>query len=180
MVKGLMRGVGNPSSPQVVKETSIVGIERAKLISAQKECPKFGVIYAACAAADQDGDSVKVVVQRYFREHPDHQMDRKVDAIVNTSLRYELVDGLLMRRVYDVLDREVQLRIVAPEGSTQKFESVGKGPVPLEIRSQILLEYHNGPLGGHLGADKTATRVLNSGLVLARHLRGCRRLDQGL
>ncbi len=49
---------------------------------------------------------------------------------------------------------------MAPEGSTQKLELLGQGPHPLEILAQILLEYHNGPLGGHLGADKTARRIM--------------------
>ena len=141
------------------KRQSIVGIERAKLIQKQIDCPWFGVIYAACDAAAQGAD-ISHSIKTYAEQYPENIGDRKLDAIEKTSQRFELVDGMLMRRVYDPWDREVQLRLVAPEGSTQQFELLGQGPQPLEIRAQILLEYHNGPLGGHLGADKTARRIM--------------------
>ena len=70
------------------------------------------------------------------------------------------MDGVLMRRVYDPFDHEVQLRLVAPTGYIGKFERPGAGPADLGIRERILLEYHNGRLGGHLGVEKTAQRIL--------------------
>ena len=65
-----------------------------------------------------------------------------------------------LKRVYDPVDHEVQLRLVAPEGSINRLEYPGEDTRPLGIREKILLEYHNGKIGGHLGAEKTARRIL--------------------
>jgi len=159
MVKGLLRGVGTPGQPTLTTNLSAVGLERGQLIKAQIECPEYGAYYAAAEAAHREED-IKKAVQAYQRDHPDYFRKRKVDAVVNASTAYELVDGLLMRRVYDLWDHEVQLRIVAPTTSMGLMEVVGVGHKPLGIRERILTEYHNGKLGGHLGVNKTVNRIM--------------------
>ena len=75
-------------------------------------------------------------------------------------MKYEIFDGVLMKRVYILQDNEVQMRIVAPTTAINAFDVPGVGHVPLGVREKILLEYHNGRMGGHVGADKTARRIL--------------------
>ena len=53
------------------------------------------------------------VVLAYEREHPGGLGKRRADSVAKSAERYELINGLLMRRVYDFRDAEVQLRIVA-------------------------------------------------------------------
>ncbi len=159
IVKGMIRGVGNPGAPMLAKDLSVIGIERGLLVDKQMACPFFGPIYAACEAADR-GENPYKALKEYEREHPEHLAKRKVDSLVKTSDRFELVDGVLMRRVYDPLDREVQLRIVAPEGGMASFYPPGqRKKESLGIRERILLEYHSGKMGGHLGAEKTVLRI---------------------
>ena len=81
--------------------------------------------------------------------------DRKLDPMIQSSLDYELVNGLLYRRVYDIQDDETQLRCVAPEGDWQVIEDVGVGPAQISFRRHLLMHYHNSPLSGHRGRDKT-------------------------
>jgi len=64
-----------------------------------------------------------------------------------------------MRRVYDPWDHEVQLRLVAPEGGSNRYDMPGVGQGVLTVRAKVLLEYHNSKLGGHLGVDKTVNRI---------------------
>ena len=96
------------------------------LIDKQMACPTFGPFYAACEAAMRGEDTYQAL-KAYARENPEHVAKRKVDSLAKTSDRFELVDGVLMRRVYDPWDREVQLRIVAPEGGTRSFYPPGSG-----------------------------------------------------
>ena len=103
---------------------------------------------------------MKKAITEYAMDHPTALYHRKIDSVVKYVDRFEIVDGVLMKRVYDPVDHEVQLRLVAPEGSINRLEYPGEGTRPLGIREKILLEYHNGKIGGHLGAEKTARRIL--------------------
>ena len=129
------------------------------LIQKQMECPYFGVFYAALAAEAQ-GHDIRGAVVTYAKQHPEEMVKRKVDAVVRASDRYELVDSVLMKRVYDVNDHEIQLRIVAPAGDIGAVDVPAEGAAPLGVRERLLAEYHNGRLGGHMGVEKTAQRIL--------------------
>ena len=118
----------------------------------------FGIIYAA-VEADQRGEDIKAAVRTHDEEHPEHRGKRKLDSIAKSSTRYELMDGVLMRRVYDPWDHEVQLRLVTPEGGSNRYDMPGVGMGVLTVRAKVLLEYHNSKLGGHLGVDKTVNRI---------------------
>ena len=106
----MVRGVGSPGKPALLADLSVLGLERAMLARKQMECPYFGVIYAAVQAATRsDGGQAdaKHAVTLYAKERPDHMLKRKVDAVVRASEHYELVNDVLMKRVYDLQDNEV-------------------------------------------------------------------------
>ena len=132
------------------------GVERQLLINAQIDCHQFGGVYAACLAVSREQDEL-AAVRAYALQHPEHMKKRNPDGIVKHARRYELLDGLLMRRVYDAPSHEVQLRIVAPHGGVCQFILPGHGPVTMGVRERVLLEYHNSK---HLGVEKTAQRIL--------------------
>jgi len=72
-----------------------------------------------------------------------------LETLVRHSEKFELLDGLLYRRVYDAADGELQLRVCVPDEELSALEMPGIGRRKLNCRSRILLEYHNGMLGGH-------------------------------
>ena len=85
---------------------------------------------------------------------------QKIPAIERQVHHYEIRHkGLLCRRVYDVADGELQLRVVVPTGRTSWMEVPGVGARELRMSDRILLEYHNNVLEGHLGRDKTYARL---------------------
>ena len=80
---------------------------------------------------------------------------RTFDKFLQQADTYRMVNGLLYRCVYNVPDDEVQLRPVAPTGNWEVYEDPGKGPKAQSFRSWLLMQYHNSPLVGHRGRDKT-------------------------
>ena len=70
-----------------------------------------------------------------------------------------MVEGLLYKRCYSVSDDEVQLRCCVPREGLGAMELPGYGKVKLNMRERLLLEYHNSPVGGHLGREKTIGRI---------------------
>ena len=87
-----------------------------------------------CAVvAESTGTNARAALASWDKDH-DHVLartHRKVDSIIKKSRQYELQDNLLYRRVFDVSDREVQLRLVAPTGSLAQQEVIGVGQKPL-------------------------------------------------
>ena len=83
-----------------------------------------------------------------FPKHEIEKLGRSADAVVVDSQQYELVQGLLYRRVYDPEDDEVQQRAAAPTTSTKSMELPGQGEHPLGVREYLFLQYHNSMLGG--------------------------------
>ena len=98
----MVRGVGSPGKPALLADLSVLGLERAMLIQKQMECPYVGVIYAAVKAVTRsDGGPAEPrhTVALYAKQHPEHMVKRKVDAVVRASEHYELVSDVLMKRV---------------------------------------------------------------------------------
>ena len=83
-------------------------------------------------------------------------LHRKIDSIVNQSVFFELVGGLLFRRLYDDVEGEVQLRCCIPTGASGQFDVAGHGFKPLGYRERLRLKYHSGPLAVHQGGERMA------------------------
>ena len=62
---------------------------------------------------------------------------------------------MLYRRVYDAVDGEVQLRLCVPDQAHSQYEYPDQAYKSLGYRERLILEYHNGPLGGHVGRERT-------------------------
>jgi hypothetical protein len=65
------------------------------------------------------------------------------------------MQGVLLRRVYDSVVDEVQLRCAVPHVASGLYEFPGRGRKKLGYPERLLLEYQNGPLAGHIGCKRT-------------------------
>ena len=61
--------------------------------------------------------------------------------------------------MFNTVSGEVELRCAVPSGAASQFDFPGRGQTPLGFRERILLEYHNGKLGGHQGRERTMDSV---------------------
>ena len=68
---------------------------------------------------------------------------------------YELVDRLLYKRVWDAVSGEVELKCAAPSGNLRLIDFPGRGYKAMPFRKELMMQYHNGPLGGHQGRERT-------------------------
>ena len=103
------------------------------------------------------------------KTHPEALKGKRPDSVIEGTNRFELVEGVLFRRVYNAVEGEVQLRCAVPSGPCGRFEVPGRGLVPLGYRERLMLEYHNGSLAGRQGRERTMDcleRLLVAGYVL--------------
>ena len=99
--------------------------------------------------------NVRRAIADLRRERADAGERRSLDGVLEYALEFELINGLLYRKVYDSVDMEVQLRLCVPSQDHSKFEMPGRGEKGISYRSRLILEYHNGRLGGHVGRERT-------------------------
>jgi hypothetical protein len=93
------------------------------------------------------------------KEAPDAFKDKKVDGVIRSLDKFEMINQVLFRRVYTPVSNQVELRCAVPIGAVSRFDFPGRGSTPLGFRERILLEYHNGKLGGHQGRERTMDNV---------------------
>ena len=153
VMKKLRTGAGIDRTA-LVDSLSTAGVERQRIAAAQRICPELAVYYLACLAEENDRDP-RAVVQRALRDDPSWAQGRKLDSVVENARKFELVGGLLFRRVYCATEGEVQLRCAVPTGFWGRFEAPGRGLRSLGFRERLLAEYHNGSLAGHQGRERT-------------------------
>ncbi|MCP4242184.1 MAG: hypothetical protein GY772_16640, partial [bacterium] len=153
LMKKLRTGAGIDRGA-LVSSLSVAGIERAQLAAAQRRCKDLAVYVAVCLTRET-GENARQVVVEFARRDPGLLGGRRVDSVLEVSDRYELIGGVLFRRVWNSVAAELQLRCCVPNTPCGRFEVPGRGLMPLGFRERILLEYHNGALGGHQGRERT-------------------------
>ena len=146
----------------LVDSLGAAGIERQMLMEGQRKCPDYAAVYVLLLA-EREGQDGQRALRALRRGSPEMFPDRTSnDRLTRLAENYELIDSLLFRRVYDRVEGELQLRCCVPSGSCGMFELPGLGEKKLGYRERILLEYHNGPLAGHPGREKTTEMVERS------------------
>ena len=65
------------------------------------------------------------------KSDPSYFAGKRIDSVIESSRHYELIDGVLFRRVYDVVEGEVQLRCAVPRVHWGQYEMPGQGLKPL-------------------------------------------------
>ena len=143
--EGLVGGFGN------------VAVERWKLAAAQRSDADFGGVMIAHMGWNENlsVEAIRRTLTAFKAESGSEPSDRNIDGILEYALEFELVAGVLYRKVYDVVDQEVQLRLCVPQQPHSKFEYPGRSAKPMGYRERVLLENHNGMLGGHVGRERT-------------------------
>ena len=142
----------------LVDSLSVQGIERSQLVAAQRVCPDLRAFYLGKLAEDLGKDARESLVQ-VQKEDKDAFQNKKLDAVVRQLEHFELVNQVLFRRVYNSVSNQVELRCAVPSGKASTFDFPGRGTTPLGFRERILLEYHNGRLGGHQGRERTVESI---------------------
>ena len=156
-MKKLRTGAG-VDKEALVASCTLAGVERIHLSAAQRVCPDFAVYYA-CKLAEETGNDPRATLVGLKSKEPLWFVRRKIDSILTTSSHYELVRGVLFRRVWDETEGEVQLRCCVPDRPWGQFEVPGQGLKTFGYRERLLLEYHNGSLAGHQGRERTAAML---------------------
>ena len=135
----------------------IAYVERERLISDQIVCPELGPIYHVVLArqrgAEVEWQKLRRIAPEIFRNNV------SADTVKRQSEKFEIHNGLLYRRVFDAVEGEINLKPAVPTGAAAAIELPGYGQRSLDHRSRLLLEYHNGVLGGHMGRDTTMDRL---------------------
>ena len=152
---GLRAGAGIAREAAMAK-LPIADLERERLSLAQQVCPDLAATYKVVEARDKGETRFHQILLRLKEKIPDCFAKRKnPEGVIKDSARYEIIGGILYRRVYDVTDDEVQLRACAPRGAMRSMQMPGIGECELELRKELFVIYHSSHLGGHLKRDKT-------------------------
>jgi len=151
------------ANPEFAKQTlvdslAVAGIERANLSAAQRRCPDLKAAYLGKLASELGRDPREALLE-VRTEDPGAFEKTKLDAVLRSLDKYEMINNVLFRRVYNSVSSQVELRCAVPSGAAQRFDFPGRGHTPLGFRERILLEYHNGKLGGHQGRERTMDMV---------------------
>ena len=122
----------------LVDSLSVAGIERQQLAAAQRVCPDFRAVYLGKLAEGLSQDPRKALLEMQ-KEHPDAFKGKKIDALVRSLDKFELINHVLFRRVYNPISNQVELRCAVPAGASSRFDFPGRGFTPLGFREWILL-----------------------------------------
>ena len=121
----------------------------------QVKCRDCGPFYTYYKEA-KDEKMRKANVTKAVNDRPRGWKRLTVNGVLVNAQYYALVDGLLYRRV-NTRDGE-ELRICAPTGALREA-FVLTAPHPVEFRRELMLHYHNGLLGNHVGREQTLERL---------------------
>ena len=126
--------------------------------SAQRTCMELKPFYLG-KYAEENGRDVRQTLLVAQKEDQNAFKGTKIDSIIRSLSRFELINKILFRRVYNPVSNHIELRCAVPSGAASQFDFLGRGLTPLGYREKILLEYQNGTLGGHQGRERTMDNV---------------------
>ena len=89
-------------------------IDRTTIAMLQHACAYFGPIYEILTlqAKSKSRGQIGSALRRLARYRPDmFAKSRNVDGLFGAAEQYELIDGILYRKVLNEVDHEIQLRI---------------------------------------------------------------------
>ena len=109
----------------LVDSLSVAGIDRRQLAAAQRVCPDLRVMYMG-KLAESLGRDVRQTLLEVKKEAPDAFKDKKVDAVVRSLDKFEMVNQVLFRRVYNLVSNQVELRCAVPTGAASRFDFPGR------------------------------------------------------
>ena len=139
-----------------------IAFERELLGQLQSQCRDFGAVYCVHQGWNlgKGQDEIRRKLTR-LRHDNSRMFDNfsvknghSFDGVFSVARNYEMRGGVLYKRVYDFRCAGNRLCCCAPTGSLKAYQSL-RGAKCLEFRNELLLEYHNGPLGHHKGRDST-------------------------
>ena len=78
------------------------------------------------APQELDEDPRKALLEAK-KEAPDAFKKHKVDGVVRALDKFELINEVLFRRVYNPVSNSVELRCAVPTGAASSFDSPGRG-----------------------------------------------------
>ena len=116
----------------LVDSLSVAGIERQQLAAAQRVCPDLRVVYLGKLAESLSQD-VRQTLLELRKEAPDAFKDKKIDAVVRTLDKFEMINHVLFRRVYNPVSNQVELRCAVPTGASSRFDFPGRGFTPPRV-----------------------------------------------
>ena len=58
---------------------------------------------------------------------------QKIDPVIRSLDRFELINGVLFRKLYNPVSNETELQCAVPSGAAQKVDFLGRGPPPWDF-----------------------------------------------
>merc|ERR1712026_546125 len=90
----------------LVNSLTVAGIERSQISSAQRICPELKAIFLGKLAEEQNRN-VRDALVAVQKEDKDAFAGKKLDAVVRSLEKFELVGDILLRRKYNPVTNEV-------------------------------------------------------------------------
>ena len=91
----------------LIRRLGTIGMERAKLAAAQRACANCAPVIAVLKAQETAVDPIRVL-NTLWRQCPEMRLNSRNDTIVTSAMKYEIMEGVLFRRIYEVRADEVQ------------------------------------------------------------------------
>ena len=148
-------GAGLATRGILPKGLSIHGIERVRFANAQRECPGLKAVYTGKLLEPNGLTAVRKGTIDLKRKDPRAFQQRNVDSVIRSLDDFEVNDRLLHKRVWVAFSGEVELKRAVPPGTARLIDFPGRGHKPMPFRKELMMQYHNGPLGGHRGRERT-------------------------
>ena len=114
-----MRTSDEISRSALVDSLTVAGIERSQIATAQRTCPDLKAAYLGKLAKGL-GRPVREALLEVQKEDKAAFDGKKLDAVMRSLEKFELIRGMLFRRVYNPVSNQVELRCVIKPGITRR------------------------------------------------------------